>query len=452
MRKQALASSEDHANFRSWEILILVIVAIAIGVMVPLARVALRSVAEFVGLVVFLMWPEIALGVAFTGSIIWPLLVYFYQLKPPFSGTVVSGTILFMGIAYFGVLLHHFVFYSTRKRLKLDGLDFIPLVFVAFLLVSLIWSGAPNYGTSKIIGFVGLSVIPIFFVKWFYGDKAERLWRVIGITAIITLAGIVILLLISKEVGSFVPNTFWYQRRIIVNDVYGISIFGFVDLLSIGFVCAFALFIQNKNWILKTLWLTIVLGAFWGLLVLGERAQILGSLAGMACIIWFRFRNSPKWYVVWIPIVFVFLLMLTFSFRFSYSGLFNDPSTLGRLNHYSDAIKLIVESPILGTGTGGFAIKTLGVDERYFVHNVFLEVLVENGIIGLAVFLGWLFLFFRRIVKNINNLALINVAGFALFLNRLVIGMTSNDLQNLGWGLFMGIALAGLGAAGQESD
>jgi hypothetical protein len=49
-----------------------------------------------------------------------------------------------------------------------------------------------------------------------------------------------------------------------------------------------------------------------------------------------------------------------------------------------------------GLGTGGFPSLVHLPDDRYYPHNIFLEVVLENGLIGLALFLGFLTVVFMR--------------------------------------------------------
>lgn len=63
-----------------------------------------------------------------------------------------------------------------------------------------------------------------------------------------------------------------------------------------------------------------------------------------------------------------------------------DTSVSGRYIIYSKAFRSIQENPILGTGIGGFAMSSHGVDGSSVVHNIFLEVLVELGAIGFLIF------------------------------------------------------------------
>jgi O-antigen ligase len=67
------------------------------------------------------------------------------------------------------------------------------------------------------------------------------------------------------------------------------------------------------------------------------------------------------------------------------------PPTLERLEKYSAAIALFKQNPLLGMGTNGFELLT----EFGYPHNIFLEVAVENGLLGLIAF-GYFLMFVSR--------------------------------------------------------
>lgn len=72
---------------------------------------------------------------------------------------------------------------------------------------------------------------------------------------------------------------------------------------------------------------------------------------------------------------------------------FADTSSVERLALWSEALKNIEESPILGAGVGNYlsAIHPLASpDTPFYAHNLFLDITVEFGLIGALFFFGWL--------------------------------------------------------------
>jgi O-antigen ligase len=93
-----------------------------------------------------------------------------------------------------------------------------------------------------------------------------------------------------------------------------------------------------------------------------------------------------------------------------------------RLKHYSDAWQLFKQKPLFGMGTGGFP--------GGYPHNIFLEIAAENGLLGLVIFLCFLFTVCQRgyqflnknIIKNNKQAKIIGlivlVVGILLFIER----------------------------------
>lgn len=84
----------------------------------------------------------------------------------------------------------------------------------------------------------------------------------------------------------------------------------------------------------------------------------------------------------------------TITNNFSEDSTQKDGSITQRLNFYSQAISQIKENPILGVGIGNWKIKSIDADKKnivgykvpYHVHNDFLELATETGIIGVGLY------------------------------------------------------------------
>jgi O-antigen ligase len=107
-------------------------------------------------------------------------------------------------------------------------------------------------------------------------------------------------------------------------------------------------------------------------------------------------------------------------------------------------LRSFVENPFIGAGTGSFPkIWVQSRETLYFkmqerpTHNVYLEVLVESGLIGLLLFLGMLSQAFRDILNSLrhfdlNGNELLKAMGNAYMISFLVIcsyGLIKNLLD-----------------------
>ena len=89
-----------------------------------------------------------------------------------------------------------------------------------------------------------------------------------------------------------------------------------------------------------------------------------------------------------------------------------DGSVKERLNFYTTSAKSIIENPILGIGLGNWKIKSIDLSKDiiisyrvpYFVHNDFLQMAAEIGIIGGLCFAFFIFyplwISFKNIIQN----------------------------------------------------
>lgn len=100
------------------------------------------------------------------------------------------------------------------------------------------------------------------------------------------------------------------------------------------------------------------------------------------------------------------------------NGLAIDPSAQSRLQMYSDAVRVISQAPVLGHGLGSFGFLVSYVTEGAYPHNLFLEIAVDTGFIGLLLFLcalvptGW-YAFSRAWAKG-ADWRLVFIAGLLL--------------------------------------
>lgn len=85
-------------------------------------------------------------------------------------------------------------------------------------------------------------------------------------------------------------------------------------------------------------------------------------------------------------------------------GLWANENAIQRTTFFSDGIKIFRRSPILGSGMGSFESLICGYQNFYYttkyVHNHYIQVLLDNGIIGLSAYLFILISALAAIIKN----------------------------------------------------
>lgn len=91
-----------------------------------------------------------------------------------------------------------------------------------------------------------------------------------------------------------------------------------------------------------------------------------------------------------------------------------DTSINQRLNFYSQALNYIITNPFFGTGVGNWKIRSIETNKKniigyqvpYHVHNDFLEIGAEIGIIGLLIYLLILYTGFKEVISKVWNIVL----------------------------------------------
>lgn len=129
-----------------------------------------------------------------------------------------------------------------------------------------------------------------------------------------------------------------------------------------------------------------------GVFVSGTRGSIISIITLLVAYIYIKFREYPI-RVVFMLLSSIILGFILFSVTPSiiFSAILDDGSddlTNGRSYLWKLAISYISESPIFGNGIDSFINKN---PEGIRVHNVFLSILVEFGIIGLLLYTSVIF-------------------------------------------------------------
>ena len=85
-----------------------------------------------------------------------------------------------------------------------------------------------------------------------------------------------------------------------------------------------------------------------------------------------------------------------------------DGSLTQRINFYSQAVNVILKNPFSGVGLGNWKLKSIDTDKKnivgysvpYHVHNDYLEIGAEIGLIGLGLYITILFISFKKVILN----------------------------------------------------
>jgi hypothetical protein len=135
---------------------------------------------------------------------------------------------------------------------------------------------------------------------------------------------------------------------------------------------------------------------------------------------------------------------------------YGDAAIAGRVIYNKIAVKMVQKSPFFGIGYGNFVAKSSEFSQKPLlwwqnqpVHNIYLLVLAETGILGLTAFLGFIgYLFYLgvRAIRNMKNnpFGLIYTGIFAIFCGFLIIGLFDHYLWDIQQGSLIFWLMSGL--------
>lgn len=306
-------------------------------------------------------------------------------------------------------------------------LPYIGLVLM--MIASLFYTGAPNYGTDKLLRFSILTTFATFGPMFLF-TNLDQFKRFSYTLIIVSIAGVI---------DACIESTGMFHTAFGSNYIALGRISGLASLLAAYY------FFTASSPMKKLFWVTVALVNLFGLLYSGARGPVVALIGTLGVIL----LLSVKWKLkkatvriikgMGVLILVIGLLVVIYPNEFSTlrrrmefilpgGGL--GRSAIVRLQLYNEAVSAIMAAPLIGQGIGGFSKYALGIDARAYPHDIILEIGAELGIIGLALFIALITFCFAQILRIRRNssgrnyyLATLLLALFVFaFLNALVSG------------------------------
>ncbi|MDD5582447.1 MAG: O-antigen ligase family protein [Candidatus Marinimicrobia bacterium] len=415
-----------------------------VAILAAFSDAGIRAFALTVPLFI-ITWLNPILGIVlnFSGYFI---LHAFFDLVGAQSGILLSMLVL---------LCISLIRFSLSEDIDLSQLKIHPWILNSLLILMImfgvIYSADKAYGAIKTIRFILFNGL-LFTIPLIIRFDREKIIDLIFFTALaVSFLGwtqIIYSLYFSVDLSarvSIIPS---------INEVWMGRIFSTGIILS--FALAFGFKIKTKG-VLYLLLSTP--GMFWGILVVGTRGPMLTAIMALFIIILFhKKRTWSEFITIFSGLLIVFAIFIIFFVRrlsvFSSRILLNpadlqtDISTLHRLWAWAKCFELIPQNFLLGIGTGGFRpvgialFPWLNVTYAY-PHNLFLEILTENGIIAFVLFIALLISVVKALINLYKNHYDMFLCLIVLFLHFFLNAMVSGDItMNSDLWLVMGLIFA----------
>lgn len=317
--------------------------------------------------------------------------------------------------------LYFFAFIKSqnKKLLFLIGLFFLSCIISLFV---------KGIDRAKLGQFIVLFLQPIslFFMAKFIFQQNPKAKPYLLLTTyyLLALAGLYAIIQYFTLLG--LPPEFWGNS---MEPKRALSFFTHPNFYALWAAPLLALLIPDlaenlKSKILNLKSISWTLGAL-GLLLSFSRAGWLGLAAAILIYLIVaagkKIRKMAFGAVIIIAVLVISIPNLRWRFVLPFYG---EKSAVSRLSLWTTGVKAIKQSPIFGLGLTGFSRnwKNLNTDPNLdthnFPHNIFLDLWVETGLLGLISFIGLVGFYIYNGLKNRQNIIAL---GVGLFLIALVI-------------------------------
>lgn len=322
-------------------------------------------------------------------EITFALFLFSYVIE---GGDMIPGPIDLTPIFLFISLAGFFLPAVKRNSIQYSSKpsDIWLLIFLIVLVGGSYFSPDSQSGVEKAILFAIAVILPYMMVRVFF--KTYKQIKIFLITILSLAAGVAVILIVM----SFLPT--YTQARLRFFEANPIPT---GTLLAVGLAIAVIGLSSNllsKNRLVKAICIAIIPLCLFSLFLSGARGPFISVIVGLAFYLLILYIRQAR---VLISIVgIVLLLLVTFNIwypvfvnkvpnirGYSPEAIIKGTSTKERLELYQAAIRLSAQRPLLGGGTNSYAQRT---NFDTYPHNIFLEIVSENGLIGLLIFLGFL--------------------------------------------------------------
>lgn len=389
------------------------------------------------------MWLRRAWGTVFSFEAALALFLFAgrYKNDPRFAWIPIDMTVATGALSVLAALV---VLYRRRGRIRRNAVVLVGLfmAFAGYAALSLLWTPGVEYARTKALylaGLVGWAVVATAGVVAYERVRVRRL-----------LVALVLFAVWMALETSLLYMRSGYAR---LADVMGSNYLGIGRCVGLGVLVVFAYLLyeaRGRASLLACLALLAWLGFV--MLMLPGRGPLLATVVPMgipllAGVRWRRRQPSGVTFSrsAWRALVAVLvgaaavvtavltsrrlisLLRIATIFVAEGGGL----SAGTRLARYHDAVHLWLLEPLLGHGIGAFPIVTGFSDTRVYPHQMLLETLVELGLVGAVLLIGFIVYAFRSLgtwteIKRDS----LRLAVLMVVINTMINAAVSGDLPD----------------------
>ncbi|HFC91771.1 MAG TPA: O-antigen ligase family protein [Leucothrix mucor] len=301
----------------------------------------------------------------------------------PWGDGAFDGLPRFAGILSFGTTFLYLIAHGSHKNYNF--FHFFTLLYGVWLLFALLWSPDQQYGLEKVVTNTQLVLMVFMFTLVIQSKRNIRMAYQAYVLGNIAGSGIIIYNYLH---GIESPYYNRYGIKNIETDELSI-------VLALAMPMAAYLSTQYKHGLFNLFNVMAMPLIFYAIFLTGTRT---GSIVAMLGIFYWVFAKRKASISIKASIAVFFVIaiigVLTFAPKASVDRILSAGKSIssGTLNYrtviWSGTYAQWKENPVVGIGTGGLGY---GLSHKHIsysaAHNAYLELMAENGTIGLMIYL-----------------------------------------------------------------
>ncbi len=358
-----------------------------------------------------------------------------YKADSRFNWVSVDLTALFAALI---LAWGFYIFFICGLKVKRNALNLL-IIFILFIscaFLSLIYTPGFAYARQKVLYISTLNLLAFTIAALIIASSRARIKRFM-------MALIVFSIVMFVEVF----KNYLQSGGIGFVTAFNTNYLGVGRVLGLGAILWLSIFLFTK----KLIWRIFSIGALafylFLMFVSGGRGPVVAfiSTSLMFLLLGFLPGKTVRYYRFSFRLIGLWILLIIFLLMFisplstttlqRFLVIYEDPShgysVAVRLEYYKDAFHYWLASPIWGHGIGSWPILEGEEDTRKYPHNIFLEIAVELGLIGVCLFMGFLF-YGLKCLGDLDRVRSdpLKMTTLMLLINMIVNAQFSGDLHD----------------------
>ena len=312
----------------------------------------------------------------------WYLLLLMIFLIPWGEG-LYDGLAKVLAMPVLGLSLVMLVLEGTHRNFSLFNL--FAIMLGGWYLVGIWWTPTPEYSSNILRTYIMLILMSLMFT-YLISDEYKFRWAYQSyVLGTVVASGILFYNYLNGIEGPY------YARYTVEN----IETDNMAILLAFGIPMGVWLYTQAKHWAGKLFNLGAIPIVFYGIFLTGTRTGLVCGIIGLMYLAFTQRNASFNLKMVYFGITIgAAVAVVSFAPKTSVERIFSigEAVASGDLNYreviWQHTLSVWADNPLVGGGTGslGYTLNSYHVNFEW-AHNAYVQILGENGLIGLAIYL-----------------------------------------------------------------